>query len=655
MEYQQQQRLATASKRRRRRGDICWKTTTTTALMVCLATLQQGAEGFVFPTPRILDHRSSTNGRKVRSSSIPLGAARHKKDDPWSLSSSTTQQRRKSSSKNGQTTKTDTRPANLSSIADASYQLLDHELLTKAEEYELGLQIRKFIDTKQKMEEMIEAKKKEYELRKQENQRRREKAAEDKHRRRRMRTTEGDLWDLDGLDGDFTMEEELEEFLQTKGLVPGNKYQRGNNSRSRHRHSIEYLYGTSEEEDDEEEAMMEELGMAIYGIDHYDHDEENDLDVLMGSPNSYSYESYKDDYSEYYDDAEDDSSLPEVSVKSQLGDTMDDIQLLTEREIIEDLGVSGGRAELSQIFIDGALAKQQMIKSNVRLVTSIAKKWMRTSKGSVHANRNTDSEKKLKGSGQMGDWSTPSLDEVIQQGIVGLAIAAERFEPERKFKFSTYATYYITNEVRQIMQSATTQCLYVPPYFYTIKNKYERIVRDNYRNTAGDPSLALDLEEIASQLKLKKTRLEFILKSTQSLVQLDATVNMNSNAGKAGGGSDSDSAETLSDILPSSDPTPEEIVERSLLRQCLENALAAELLPLERDIVRLRHGLDDGKSRTHKEVMGSFGGMLSLNDIRTAETRAYRKLRHKNSVHNARLREFAAEYIGVAPEQLKAA
>ena len=103
----------------------------------------------------------------------------------------------------------------------------------------------------------------------------------------------------------------------------------------------------------------------------------------------------------------------------------------------------------------------------------------------------------------------------------------------------------------------------------------------------------------------------------------------------------------------SDDPSPEEIVERSLLRQCLENALAAELLPLERDIVRLRHGLDDGKSRTHKEVMGSFGGLLTLNDIRTAETRAYRKLRFKSSVHNARLREFAAEFIGVAPEKLK--
>eukprot|EP00536_Pseudo-nitzschia_multiseries_P005619 jgi/Psemu1/285907/fgenesh1_pg.108_\ len=336
---------------------------------------------------------------------------------------------------------------------------------------------------------------------------------------------------------------------------------------------------------------------------------------------------------------------------------MDYIRMLTEREIIEDLGITGGRNELARLLIDGALAKQTMIKSNVRLVTSIAKKWMRTSTSSVHANRNADNEKKPTGSNNMGDWSTPSLDEVIQQGIVGLAIAAERFEPERNFKFSTYATYYITNEIRQIMQSATTQCLYVPPYFYTIKNKYEKIVRDNYRETALDPTKAsMDMEDIAAELKLKKTRLEFILRSTQSLVQLDARLDMtNGNAGKAGGGSDAESAETLADILPATDPSPEEIVERSLLRQCLENALAAELLPLERDIVRLRHGLDDGKSRTHKEVMGSFGGMLTLNDIRTAETRAYRKLRFKNSVHNARLREFAAEFIGVAPEKLKTA
>lgn len=103
----------------------------------------------------------------------------------------------------------------------------------------------------------------------------------------------------------------------------------------------------------------------------------------------------------------------------------------------------------------------------------------------------------------------------------------------------------------------------------------------------------------------------------------------------------------------SDDPSPERAVEHTLLRQCIENALAAELLPLERDIVRLRHGLDDGKPRTVKEVIESSGGALTLGDVRTLENRAYKKLRFKHSVHTARLRDFAEEYIGVNPEVLE--
>jgi DNA-directed RNA polymerase sigma subunit (sigma70/sigma32) len=88
------------------------------------------------------------------------------------------------------------------------------------------------------------------------------------------------------------------------------------------------------------------------------------------------------------------------------------------------------------------------------------------------------------------------------------------------------------------------------------------------------------------------------------------------------------------------EPTPEAVVERSLLRQCLENALAIELSPHERDVIRLRHGLDDGVSRTLKEVSVSCGGTLTPNDIRRAEYRAYRKLRIPRSVHNQRLMGF---------------
>lgn len=93
------------------------------------------------------------------------------------------------------------------------------------------------------------------------------------------------------------------------------------------------------------------------------------------------------------------------------------------------------------------------------------------------------------------------------------------------------------------------------------------------------------------------------------------------------------------------EPSPEAYVERSLLRQCLENALAAELSPHERDVVRLRHGLDDGISRSVKEVVESCRGMVSEADIQRAEHRAYLKLRLPLSVHNRRLVDFASDFF----------
>jgi DNA-directed RNA polymerase sigma subunit (sigma70/sigma32) len=106
-------------------------------------------------------------------------------------------------------------------------------------------------------------------------------------------------------------------------------------------------------------------------------------------------------------------------------------------------------------------------------------------------------------------------------------------------------------------------------------------------------------------------------------------------------------------LLPyvSMEPTPEDVVERSLLRQCLENALAIELSPHERDVLRLRHGLDDGVSRTVKEVLESCGGTLTPKDIRRAEYRAYSKLRIPQSIHNKRLRGFADEFSLIEESQ----
>jgi DNA-directed RNA polymerase sigma subunit (sigma70/sigma32) len=97
---------------------------------------------------------------------------------------------------------------------------------------------------------------------------------------------------------------------------------------------------------------------------------------------------------------------------------------------------------------------------------------------------------------------------------------------------------------------------------------------------------------------------------------------------------------------------PNEQVEISLLRQCLENAMATELSPHERDVLRLRHGLDDGVSRSVREVVEICGGTLSVSDVRTTEMRAFRKLRSPYSVHTFHLLGFL-DYVGADIKTVK--
>lgn len=93
----------------------------------------------------------------------------------------------------------------------------------------------------------------------------------------------------------------------------------------------------------------------------------------------------------------------------------------------------------------------------------------------------------------------------------------------------------------------------------------------------------------------------------------------------------------LSDTLPCKEARAEDQVELSFLRQCLENAMAAELSPHERDVLRLRLGLDDGVTRSIKEVVDVCGGNISASQVRSAEQRAYKKLRSPYSVANYKL------------------
>lgn len=291
--------------------------------------------------------------------------------------------------------------------------------------------------------------------------------------------------------------------------------------------------------------------------------------------------------------------------------------IVTEEDIIQILQLPGGRTEMEAIFMEGARARDTLIRGNLRLVSSICKRWSRMSMG----RDSTDSLFAL----YSGGWDRPSLSEAVQEGVIGLTVAAERFNPARGLRFSTYATYWITNSVRQCFQRATTGCFRLPINYYDARTRYKTLVRDYYQRDGFIPSVSV----LARDMGMSEKRLQLILRLTQPLLSTDGPLMPMglTKAGKAGNINRVEDSIPISDMLVDSmDMNPEDRVELSLLRLHLENAMAAELLPIERDVLRLRLGLDDGVMRTCREVSQEFGGRWSSLEIRTTEKRALKKL-----------------------------
>lgn len=140
-----------------------------------------------------------------------------------------------------------------------------------------------------------------------------------------------------------------------------------------------------------------------------------------------------------------------------------DLKLLSDDDIKTKMNIKGGKEELREILSLGSEARTSLMRSNIRLVVSISKKWM----GSSFAAGNSNGSRAI--SLYSGGWDRPSLDEVIQEGILGLARAVDKFDPSRGLRFSTYSTHWITSYVRQSFQSASTGCLKVPSQLHEIK------------------------------------------------------------------------------------------------------------------------------------------------------------------------------------------
>ena len=328
---------------------------------------------------------------------------------------------------------------------------------------------------------------------------------------------------------------------------------------------------------------------------------------------------------------------------------------LTDDSVNQALGITGGLAQVESILLNGARARDTLIRSNIRLVVGIAKKWARnngnkyegsssdqisssSSTGSGSSSSNMESSRKAGDHAlhalYTGGWDRPAVNEAVQEGILGLAKAAERYEPSRGLRFSTYATHWVTNSIRQCFQRTSTGVLRLPKQFYEIKTRYQILCKEYYHDGKAEPSL----EEIANEMNLTPQRLRTVLRMTRPLLSTDGPVSRGSRtqAGKAGGdGVNILISDTLVDTM---EMQPEDRVELAFLRQCLENAMAAELAPHERDIIRFRLGLDDGVPRTCRQVAQEcYGGSLTTNDVKYLERRAFKKLRSPQTLSTYKL------------------